>query len=390
MAPTEFFLSAGDPSGDNAAGRLVRELRKLHPDLSFFGLGGPKLKRLGQRQLADGSDLAVLGFWEVARRFRFFQKLLRQTVDEIRSRRPACLILVDYPGFNLRLARRVRDLGIPIVYYISPQVWAWGKKRLAEIEESVSLMLVILPFEMEMYKQSRINCRFVGHYLLEDIPPDFIASPPPPEGTLALLPGSRPQEIERMLLPMLEAAAAMHERYGVRSVVAAVTGAFDYDQHVRRFEKHGVTVAYDNARQVVFDAGLVLCSSGTATLEAGIIGRPMVVVYKTGFVTYQIARRLIKVDQIALVNLVLAQKCVPELIQHAATPRRMVGELEKLWKDETLYETVRGKLNGLPQLLGGKGASARAAGHIAELVGLGMAGGDRGPDCRGERPPNSG
>ena len=390
MAPSEFFLSAGDPSGDNAAGRLVAELRKLHPGLSFFGLGGSKLKQLGQRQLADGSDLAVLGFWGVARRFRFFQKLLRRTVDEIRSRRPACLILVDYPGFNLRLARQVRDLRIPVVYYISPQVWAWGKKRLAEIKESVSLMLVILPFEMEMYKQSRINSRFVGHYLLEDIPSDYIASPPPTEGTLALLPGSRPQEIERMLPPMIEAAGIMHERYGVRSVVAAVTGAFDYERHAGHFKTHGVSVAYDNARKTVFDSNLVLCSSGTATLKAGIIGRPMVVVYKTGFVTYQIARRLIKVDKIALVNLVLAQKCVPELIQRAATPRRMVGELEKLWTDEAHYEAVRGKLNRLPQLLGGEGASARAAGHIAELVWPKNVGSSREQGSRHEKPPGSG
>ncbi len=390
MAPAEFFLSAGDPSGDNAAGRLVTELRRLHPGLSLFGLGGPKLKQLGQRQLADGGDLAVLGFWEVALRFRFFRKLLRRTVDEIRSHRPACLILVDYPGFNLRLARQVRDLGIPIVYYISPQVWAWGGKRLDEIKESVSLMLSILPFEKEMYQRSRVNSRFVGHYLLEDIPSDYIASPPPLEGTLALLPGSRPQEIERMLLPMLEAAAVLHERYGVRSVVAAVKGAFDYERHTGRFKTHGVSVAYDNPRKTVFDSSLVLCSSGTATLETGIIGRPMVVVYKTGFVTYQIARRLIKVDKIALVNLVLGEKCVPELIQRAATPRRMVGELEKLWTDETCYESVRGKLNRLPQLLGGEGASARAAGHIAGFVGPEGAGSSREQGSRGEKPPDSG
>jgi len=185
------FISAGDPSGDNATARVIEALQKQHPGLKFFGLGGPRLKVLGQEQLADSSDLAVLGFWEVARRYFFFRRLFHRCVEAIREFRPLAVVLVDYPGFNLRLAREVKRLGIPVIYYISPQVWAWGRKRLRRIRESVDKMLVILPFEEVFYEEHGIDCEFVDHYLLEDIPGDYIASDPPGNRQLALLPGSR-------------------------------------------------------------------------------------------------------------------------------------------------------------------------------------------------------
>ncbi|MCK4461379.1 MAG: lipid-A-disaccharide synthase [candidate division Zixibacteria bacterium] len=372
MSAPSFFLSAGDPSGDNAAARLADQLRKKVPELSLFGLGGSRLRTLGQEQLADPGDLAVLGFWEVARHFRFFQKLLRRCADEIRSRRPNCLILVDYPGFNLRLAKMVRPLGIPIVYYISPQVWAWGHRRLRLIRECVDLMLSILPFEQQFYKDSGVESCFVGHYLLEDIPADLIASEPPTDGGLALLPGSRRQEIERMLPAMLETASRFSMKFGTRAVVAGVRGSSDYESLIRKHLADGVTVVYDDARQVIHDSSLVLTASGTATLETAVIGRPMVVLYKTGFVTYQIAKHLIKIDKIALVNLVLNDKVVPELIQGEATPDKMLAELEKLYNDESHYGAIRARLNEVPSLLGGTGASERAAQMILQTVeGLG-------------------
>ena len=370
-APT-FFLSAGDPSGDNAAARLTNELRNKVPELSLFGLGGSRLRALGQEQLADPGDLAVLGFWEVARHFRYFQKLLRRCADEIRARRPNCLILVDYPGFNLRLARMVRPLGIPIVYYISPQVWAWGHRRLGLIRECVDLMLSILPFEQQFFKKNGVESHFVGHYLLEDIPADLIASEPPTGGGLALLRGSRRQEIERMLPAMRETACRCNSKFSTRAVVAGVRDSYDYESLIRKQHADDVTVAYDDARQVVHDSSLVLTASGTATLETAVIGRPMVVLYKTGFVTYQIAKHLIKIDKIALVNLVLNDKVVPELIQGEATPDNMLAELEKLYNDESYYDAIRTRLNEVPSLLGGTGASERAAQMILRTVeGLG-------------------
>lgn len=369
MSSPLFFLSAGDPSGDNASARLVDEFTDRLPELTLFGLGGPRLRQRGQEQLAKPEDLAVLGFWEVAKRFRFFQKLMARCVSNIRTRRPDCVILVDYPGFNLRLAKRIRALGIPVIYYISPQIWAWGHKRLPLIRECVDLMLLILPFEQQFYEGTGVNSKFVGHYLLEDIPAEQISSQPPIDGFLALLPGSRPQEVERMLPVMLDTARQFKERHGTHAVVAATRNGYDYEAALRKHQIDNVTLAYDDARRVIHDSVLVLSASGTATLEAAIIGRPMVVVYKTGNITYQIARRLIKIDKIGLVNLVLNDNVAPELIQHDATPDKMLAALSHLYTDEELYHATCVQLNKAPSLLGGRGASARAASMILELVG---------------------
>ncbi|MEW6052048.1 MAG: lipid-A-disaccharide synthase [Candidatus Zixiibacteriota bacterium] len=361
MARPLLFVSAGDPSGDNATGRLVRALREIHPALELFGLGGPALMQAGQQQLANSADLAVLGFWEVAKRFWFFRDLMNRCVEEITRRKPSCILVADYPGFNLRLARRIKHLGIPIVYYISPQLWAWGKGRIAEIRELIDLMIVILPFEKQFYGGSGVRAEFVGHYLLEDIPSEYIGSAPPKSGQIALLPGSRPQEIARMLPSMLAAAQMFNRKYGSTAVVAALRNGYDYEGHWRPFGDAGIAVRYDDTRSVLYESDLALTASGTATLETAIIGRPMVVVYKTGFLTYQIARRLVTIDKIGLVNLVLGEKVVPELIQNDANERSMFAELERFHRDAALTERVCRRLNQIPGLLGGVGASERAA-----------------------------
>ncbi|RKX28332.1 MAG: lipid-A-disaccharide synthase, partial [Candidatus Zixiibacteriota bacterium] len=254
----EIFLSAGDPSGDNAAARLINSMREHDSKLSLFGLGHSRLAELGQMQLAEGNQLAVLGFWEVARHWRFFRRLMLKCVDEIKRRRPNAIVLVDYPGFNLRLAKRVKKLGIPIIYYISPQVWAWGHRRVAEIRELVDLMLVILPFEEDFYCNSGVNARFVGHYLLEDIPSEYISSSPPLTGRLCLLPGSRPQEVHRMLPSMLVAARQFNRKYNTEAVVAGLSGIFDYEKIIAPYMADRISVEYDNPRQCIFDSNIVL------------------------------------------------------------------------------------------------------------------------------------
>ena len=370
MESSSIFLSAGDPSGDVASARLVKAIHRLNPDIKFSGLGGHRLRDLGQNQLAEPDDLAVLGFWEVAKRFGYFRNLLASCERHIAQARPKAIVLVDYPGFNLRLAKRVKHLRIPIIYYISPQIWAWGKRRLKIIRELIDLMMVILPFEMDFYEGTGVNAEFVGHYLLEDIPDEFIASPVPDSEplTLALLPGSRTQEIERMLPAMLRAVSLFKKDYRSRAIIAAVKGKYDYE---RCLEEHGagnMEIVFDDSRRVVNDAGLVLTSSGTATLETAIIGRPMVVVYKTGFISYQIARRLVKLDTISLANLVLGEKIVPELIQREASPLNIAAALKAYMSDDKYRVEVTGKLNEVPQLLGGSGASQRAAELIVQYI----------------------
>ncbi len=368
MNPPQLFISAGDPSGDIAASRLLSALKQHRPGLTCFGLGGPRLRELGQEQFVAGDDLAVLGFWEVAKRYPFFRRLMHRAVDEIAARRPGCLLLVDYPGFNLRLARRVRELKIPIIYYISPQLWAWGGKRISQLRQLVDLLLLILPFETKFYAGTGVKTEFVGHYLLEDIPANLIDSPIPKSRQLALLPGSRPQEIERMLRTMCEAASEFCRRRNFTAVIAGVRNGFDYQKVVREYAASGITVTFDASRELIASSEIVLTASGTATLETGIIGRPMVIIYKTGFLTYQIAKRLVKIDKIGLVNLVLGERLMPELIQNEARSDAIVAELEELVTDPQQAARSIAALHRLPSLLGGVGASERAARRVSDFL----------------------
>lgn len=361
------FLSAGDPSGDNASARLVEKLFPKKEGLTIFGLGGKRLKQLGQIQYAEPSDLAVIGFWEVAKKYFFFRRLFHKVVDEIKTRKPKVIILVDYPGFNLRLAKKVKKFGIPIIYYISPQIWAWGKNRIEQIKEYIDLMIPILPFEEQFYTDSGVNTKYVGHYLLEDIPSEYIASSIPNNGHLALLPGSRSQEIERMLPSMIETAGMFYKKYNIKSIIAGVHGITDYDRFINS-DNEFISIVYDNPRKVVFEAQVVLTASGTATLETGIIGRPMVVVYRTGAMTYFIAKNLVKLDKIALVNLVLEEKAVPELIQNDASPDNMFRELERFYTDESYRKNTKEKLDTVAHILGDSLASERAAELILEYL----------------------
>lgn len=368
MGQRSIFISAGDPSGDNACSHLITSLKQRFPDLELFGLGGPRMKKLGQRQLARSEDLAVLGFWEVAKRFMYFRRLLNDCVRQIESERPALVLLADYPGFNLRLAERLQGFGIPVIYYISPQIWAWKKDRIYQIKRTVDLMLLILPFENEIYEKHDVPYRMVGHYLLEDIPREFINSTPPDNNQIALLPGSRPQEVERMLGPMLGAVKKMQVSRELAAVVAGVRGVHDYESAIENSGVKNVSVQYGNARQVICDSRIAIVASGTATLECGLIGRPMVVVYRTGWVTYQIARRLVKLDKIALVNLVLDEKVVPELIQNDACPEKIAGETLAILSNVDQFDRTVSRLRLVSERLGGPGASRRAAEAIGAFL----------------------
>lgn len=363
------FVSAGDPSGDIAGSHLIKHIQEINPGADFYGLGHDLMRRAGQRQLIEGSELAVLGFWEVARKYFFFKKLLSAAVDQITERRPDAVILIDYPGFNLRLAERIKPLGIPIIYYISPQVWAWGGKRIYQIKRLVDLMLLILPFETEIYDKAGIESDFVGHYLLDDIDSDFIRAPYDVDSNqILLMPGSRPQEVDKMLPVLLKAAERLSQLGDYQFVIAGMAKGIDYERYVKRC-RVPVLVIKDRTRQLITESRLVLTSSGTATLETGIIGRPMVVIYKTGWLTYFIARQLVTLDKIALINIVLGERAVPELVQFQATPEKICREAVSFLESDELSRKTTAKLNRVVNLLGGRGASARAAAKITEYLG---------------------
>lgn len=368
MDESSIFISAGEQSGDNAGALLISALQKKKNSLAFFGLGGNRMKSTGQMQLANVSELAVMGFWEVARRYLFFRKLFNRCLGEIKKRKTHCVILIDYPGFNLRLAKEVKKLGITVIYYISPQVWAWGEKRVNEIRRNVDRMICILPFEKKFYEKHDVECDFVGHYLLEDINSEYISSSVPADGHIGVFPGSRKNEIEKLLPEMIGAVKRFNKEFGTKAVIAGVTGAFDYDSLLKNTAEDSIRIVYDNPRKVIYESSLVLTKSGTATLETAIIGRPMVVCYKTGFLNYQIARRLVKIDKIAMANLVLDEKVVPELIQSEADSNNMYQKLKELFTDESRFDSIKQKLNSVPQILGGAGASENAATIIADYL----------------------
>jgi lipid-A-disaccharide synthase len=367
-SPMSIFVSAGDPSGDIAGYHLLKAMSEVNNRCQYFGLGGRRMRSLEQEQLVESDKLAVLGFWEVAQKFIFFRNLLSETVRQIEQRRPTAIILIDYPGFNLRLAERIKHLKIPIIYYISPQIWAWGGKRIKLIKSVVDLMLVILPFEKELYDRAGVRNQFVGHYLLDDVENRFIKAPYNPDSDLiALLPGSRPQEIEKMLPVLIDAARILTRDKKYRFAVAGIEGKFDYGQFLKK-SSVDIELRLSRTRELVAESRLVITSSGTATLETGIIGRPMIVIYKTGMLTYLIARRLVKLDKIALVNITAGKKLAPELIQSDATSFNIAAEARKILSNQTLARDIVTELHHLTDRLGSPGVGKRAASFIGEFL----------------------
>lgn len=350
----KYYVIAGEASGDLHASNLIKELRLLDSNSSIRAWGGDLMQQQGAELVKHYRELAFMGFTEVLMNIRTILKNLKFCKQDIASFKPDALILVDYPGFNLRIAKWAHQQGIKVHYYISPQVWAWKASRVKAIKRDVDNMYCILPFEVDFYKKYNYHVHFVGHPLLDVIDQTIVVKPKH-EKILALLPGSRKQEIKTMLPVMLEAAKS----FGVYRVVIA--GAPSQDIKFYNGITGGIPVeiwpnrTYDLLQQ----ADVALVTSGTATLEAGLFGVPQVVCYKGGVISYSIARRLIKVEYISLVNLILDKPAVKELIQNEMTSENMVAELKKII--ETDRERIEADYLLLKEVLGGSGASYRTA-----------------------------
>jgi lipid-A-disaccharide synthase len=371
------FIAAGDPSADFPGKNLIDEIRRDYPDVGLFGLGGPLMQQAGLEAIVDCRDLAVMGFFEVVPKLFFFRRLMARTVQMIAERRPKAVILMDYPGFNLRLAERIKPLGIPIIYYISPQVWAWGKGRVAAIRRLIDLMLVIFPFEEKFFREHGIEARFVGHPLVDryrDIPDKTSCRTKlgygGSERIIALLPGSRIQEIRRMLPVMMAAAEIIVYKFSdVRLMMAAVPG-IDIEIYRKIIGGHEIDIRAGVTPEMLSASDLVITSSGTATVEAAYFGAPMIIVYKTGFATYQIARRLVSLDSIGMVNIIAGRKIVPELIQSEATAETIAGHALELLQNNIRYEAMVRDLKSVREALGTGNAGRNAWAAIRERVRL--------------------
>lgn len=323
------FLSAGDPSGDAHGAAVAAALLRKWPGARLFGLGGPRMARAGVEVLADFDRLAVLGFAEVVRHLPFFLNLLRRMRAEIRRRKADLVLPIDYPGFNLRLARSAHADGLPVLYYIAPQVWAWHRSRAADLARVTNRLAVVLPFEVPLFREYGADARFVGHPLL-DLPHGPVDRAAfcgalgldPQRPVLAIFPGSRRQEVERHLGLFQAAADRLRDhRPEVQPVVAR---AADVPASLYADVRVPVT---EEPRALLAQAHAALVKSGTTTLETALAGVPMVIAYRTHPVTFWIARRLVDVEHIGLVNLVAGERLAPELLQGAATPDALAGAL---------------------------------------------------------------
>lgn len=365
------FLSAGEPSGDLHAAPLVRALRARFPGARLLGLGGSRMAAEGTELLADVSELAVMGFAEVLHRLPYFLRLRRRVFSALQRERVDLVIPIDYPGFNLRLARQATRLSIPVLYYIAPQVWAWHASRARALARDTRAVAVILPFEQEFLRRAGAAAQFVGHPLL-DAPAPVAALEDwgvrwgldPRRPVLALFPGSRVQEIRRHL-PLFSQAAArvVAAAPGVQPIIAA---APDIDSAV--YSDHRWPLV-ESGSGLLHYATAALVKSGTTTLELALAGTPMVVAYRTSALTYQIARRVVRVPHIALANLVAERRLAPELVQDAATPETLAAAVLPLLNRSS--EERRVMVDGLLQVreaLGSGGAAERVAAMAAEIL----------------------
>ncbi len=371
--PRELLVVAGEASGDLHGARLISELRQRVPGLATFGLGGDEMRAAGLVSVAHSSEVAVVGITEVLRVLPRIREVFAGLLREVDRRRPALAVLIDFPDFNLRLARRLKQRGLPVVYYISPQVWAWRRGRVKTIARLVDRMLVLFPFEVDFYRGYGVEVVHVGHPLVDEVPslPQAWDCGGGEDGPfrVALLPGSRVSEVEALLPALLAAAGRLAAELPVevRIIRAPTVPRELLDEAV---ELSGLTVEIVESDRFAAVAGshVALCASGTATLEVGLLGTPMVMVYRLAGWTYALARLLVRLPNVALVNLVLGRRVVPELIQGEANPERIAAEAARLLTDAGARDAMRTALAEVRGRLGAGGASGRAAGEVAEML----------------------
>ncbi|MBI4356199.1 MAG: lipid-A-disaccharide synthase [Candidatus Omnitrophica bacterium] len=367
------FLVAGESSGDQRAAKLVEALRRRDPSLVCEGAGGPAMQAAGVSLIANLVEHAALGITDVLKAYPVFRRIFQQSLRHVEQTRPDAVILVDAPGFNLRLAQPLKRRGLTVLYYVSPQFWAWGERRVRLIQRYVDRLFVLLPFEQAFYRQHGIDVEWVGHPLVDEARAtkdrahflhDLGLDGQCP--TVALLPGSRASEVQRHLPLMLEAAQRLRTHHPTTQFLLAQAPALDQTQFVRdpRYAELPLRTVTGSAYDCLAASDLALVASGTATLETALLNCPMVVVYQTAGLTWWIGRRVVQLPYISLVNVIAGQVVVPELIQAAATPDRLTQEAERLLQDAGLRDAQRREFAKIREALGPPGASDRAAAGV--------------------------
>lgn len=371
------LIAAGEVSGDRHAAHLVAALKQRAPEWEFVGIGGDQMHDAGVELLHHISQLAFLGFVEIIKHIPFIRRVFGDIKDEIRRGIDAA-ILVDYPGFNLRLARMLKKEGIPVIYYICPQMWAWGEKRIEKFRKYIDLPLVIFKFEEAFFEKHGLKAHFVGHPLLDQIPPNpddttFFEKHGIAAGSkiIGLFPGSRAEEVKRILPIMVQAVGKIEPEVEVYPVIARAAHL-----DIRLYETylpqdHGFKLIDSDIYHLMRVSYAALVASGTATLELGYFQTPSIVLYVVSPLTYWLARYLIRIDNIALANIVMGKTVFPEYIQSQARVDNIAAALRKLLSDAGHHAQIKNELAKIKQALGAAGAAERAAGLIFDFMGSG-------------------
>lgn len=375
--PLRLLIVAGEASGDMHAAGVIKAIREIEPDAEIFGIGGDQMRAAGMELLYHINDMAILGFTEVLKHLPFIRRVMRGLVQQARQRRPDVVILIDYPGFNLRLAKKLRQEKLKILYYIAPQVWAWGAGRAQKMKKLIDQMAVVFDFEVPIFQRKGIPTEFVGHPLLEGLQPetrteDFFAkygldSRLP---LLGLLPGSRVQEVERLLPDMLQTARLLKKQMPHLQVALAMAPTVErhvYQKFLR--DEKGIVPIERGTYEVMRDSRACIVASGTATLETACFATPMAVVYRVSKLSYLIGKRLVKLPHIGLVNIVAGKQIVPEFIQQEFRPEKVAAAIAPLIEETEQRRRMQSALQVVREKLGTPGASERTAQLALALAG---------------------
>ncbi|MDO8548574.1 MAG: lipid-A-disaccharide synthase [Ignavibacteria bacterium] len=370
------MIIAGEVSGDLLGAELSTELKKIDGKLNIVGVGGDRMNLAGVEIIYHINKLAFLGFAEVIKHIPFIRKVQNDLIEIIKEKNIKNIILIDYPGFNLNFAKKVKQLGVKIIYYVSPQVWAWGSGRIKRIKNLVRKMFIVFPFEEKLYRDAGVDVEFVGHPLLERIDKyDFLPKEKffkmyelnPGKEILLILPGSRSHEVEKIFPAAMEAALKLSKEFNLQ---VAVAGASGIDEKL--FKKIPGSDDYklikDHTYELMKYSKFGIIKSGTSTLEAGLFGLPMVIVYKTSLLTYFIGKNLVNLKNIGMANIISGEKVVPELIQDKVNPDSIYNESKKILSDNSLYDSIKSKLLEIHKKLGEKGAVKKTAESIYSLI----------------------
>jgi lipid-A-disaccharide synthase len=373
----KIMIVAGEQSGDLHGSNLVRAMHRIDPDLRFYGIGGRKMREAGVELIADAADMAVVGLTEVVGKLGMILGVMRRMKLALKKLKPALLILIDYPDFNLRLGKAAKKEEVKVFYYISPQIWAWRKGRIHKIREIVDKMAVILPFEEQVYRQVSMDVSFVGHPLLDVVKTKYARQEALRKfdlqdgiTTVGLLPGSRKGEVSKLLPVMLKAAGILLQSRPPVQFVLPLADALDRGlvEEMIRQESVPVRVVPNEIYDVIGVSDIVVVASGTATLETALLGTPMVIIYKVSPLSYYVGTKVINVTHIGLANLIAGKTIVPELIQDDANPNRIAAEVIGILADESRMQSIKEELNQIREKLGSPGASEKAARLACDML----------------------